>query len=146
VEIKRRTPKTETTVKEEELKIRSGAGSVNIFKAIELTPSLNVQTDDAYGLGGGPAGGGGNVRLRGFDDTQIGLTIDDIPVNEFGTFYRLFPRCIRRRGKFREHHRRKRCGEQKEPLLRGNRRCHKSQNKTARQQVWDHYQRKVRFL
>jgi iron complex outermembrane recepter protein len=91
VEVKRRTPKTETTVKEEELKVRSGAGSVNIFKAIELTPSLNVQTDDAYGLGGGPAGGGGNVRLRGFDDTQIGLTIDDIPVNEFGTFYRLFP-------------------------------------------------------
>jgi len=75
VEVKRRTPKTETTVKEEELKIRSGAGSVNIFKAIELTPSLNVQTDDAYGLGGGPAGGGGNVRLRGFDDTQIGLTM-----------------------------------------------------------------------
>jgi iron complex outermembrane receptor protein len=73
VEVKRRTPKTETTVKEEELKVRSGAGSVNIFKAIELTPSLNVQTDDAYGLGGG------TVRLRGFDDTQIGVTIDDMP-------------------------------------------------------------------
>jgi len=80
VEVKRRTPKTETTVKEEELKVRSGAGSVNIFKAIELTPSLNVQTDDAYGLGGG------SIRLRGFDNTQIGVTIDDMPLNDSGNF------------------------------------------------------------
>jgi iron complex outermembrane receptor protein len=84
VEVKRRTPKTETTVKEEELRVRSGAGSVNIFKAIELTPSLNIQTDDAYGLGGG------TVRLRGFDDTQIGVTIDDMPLNDSGNF-RLYP-------------------------------------------------------
>jgi iron complex outermembrane receptor protein len=84
VEVKRRTPKTETTVKEEELKVRSGAGSANIFKAIELTPSLNAQTDDAYGLGGG------TVRLRGFDDTQIGVTIDDMPLNDSGNF-RLYP-------------------------------------------------------
>ena len=84
VEVKRRTPKTETTVKEEELKVRSGAGSVNIFKAIELTPSLNIQTDDAYGLGGG------TVRLRGFDDTQIGVTIDDMPLSDSGNF-RLYP-------------------------------------------------------
>jgi len=84
VEVKKRTPKTETTVKEEELKVRSGAGSVNIFKAIELTPSLNIQTDDAYGLGGG------TVRLRGFDDTQIGVTIDDMPLNDSGNF-RLYP-------------------------------------------------------
>jgi iron complex outermembrane receptor protein len=80
VEVKRRTPKTETTVKEEELKVRSGAGGVNIFKAIELTPSLNVQTDDAYGLGGG------SIRLRGFDNTQIGVTIDDMPLNDVGNF------------------------------------------------------------
>jgi iron complex outermembrane receptor protein len=84
VEVKRRTPKTETTVKEEELRVRSGAGSVNIFKAIELTPSLNIQTDDAYGLGGGA------IRLRGFDDTQIGVTIDDMPLNDSGNF-RLYP-------------------------------------------------------
>ncbi|WP_299198674.1 TonB-dependent receptor [Thermocrinis sp.] len=80
VEVKRRTPKTETTVKEEELKVRSGAGGVNIFKAIELTPSLNAQTDDAYGLGGG------SIRLRGFDNTQIGVTIDDMPLNDSGNF------------------------------------------------------------
>jgi len=84
VEVKRRTPKTETTVKEEELKVRSGAGSVNVFKAIELTPSLNIQTDDAYGLGGG------SIRLRGFDETQIGVTIDDMPLNDSGNF-RLYP-------------------------------------------------------
>jgi iron complex outermembrane receptor protein len=84
VEVKRRTPKTETTVKEEELKVRSGAGSVNVFKAIELTPSLNIQTDDAYGLGGG------TIKLRGFDDTQIGVTIDDMPLNDSGNF-RLYP-------------------------------------------------------
>jgi iron complex outermembrane receptor protein len=80
VEVKKRTPKTETTVKEEELKVRSGAGGVNIFKAIELTPSLNAQTDDAYGLGGG------TVRLRGFDNTQIGVTIDEMPLNDSGNF------------------------------------------------------------
>jgi Outer membrane receptor proteins, mostly Fe transport len=84
VEVKRRTPKTETTVKEEELRVRSSAGSANIFKAIELTPSLNIQTDDAYGLGGGA------IRLRGFDDTQIGVTIDDMPLNDSGN-YRLYP-------------------------------------------------------
>jgi iron complex outermembrane receptor protein len=84
VEVKRRTPKTETTVKEEELKVRAGAGGANIFKAIELTPSLNIQTDDAYGLGGGA------IRLRGFDDTQIGVTIDDMPLNDSGNF-RLYP-------------------------------------------------------
>jgi iron complex outermembrane receptor protein len=84
VEVKRRTPKTETTVKEEELKVRAGAGGANIFKAIELTPSLNIQTDDAYGLGGG------TIRLRGFDDTQIGVTIDDMPLNDSGN-YRLYP-------------------------------------------------------
>jgi iron complex outermembrane receptor protein len=84
VEVKRRTPKTETTVKEEELKVRSGAGSVNVFKAIELTPSLNIQTDDAYGLGGGA------IRLRGFDETQIGVTIDDMPLSDSGNF-RLYP-------------------------------------------------------
>jgi iron complex outermembrane receptor protein len=80
VEVKRRTPKTETTVKEEELKVRSGAGGVNIFKAIELTPSVNAQTDDAYGLGGG------SIRIRGFDNTQIGVTIDDMPLNDSGNF------------------------------------------------------------
>jgi iron complex outermembrane receptor protein len=41
---------------------------------------LNVQTDDAYGLGGG------TVRLRGFDNTQIGVTIDDMPLNDSGNF------------------------------------------------------------
>jgi iron complex outermembrane receptor protein len=80
VEVKRRTPKTETTVKEEELKVRSGAGSANIFKAIELTPSVNAQTDDAYGLGGG------SIIIRGFDNTQIGVTIDDMPLNDSGNF------------------------------------------------------------
>jgi Outer membrane receptor proteins, mostly Fe transport len=45
---------------------------------------LNIQTDDAYGLGGG------TIRLRGFDDTQIGVTIDDMPLNDSGN-YRLYP-------------------------------------------------------
>ncbi|MFN3472400.1 MAG: TonB-dependent receptor plug domain-containing protein, partial [Aquificaceae bacterium] len=52
----------------------------NVFKAIELTPSLNVQTDDAYGLGGG------SIRLRGFDGTQIGTSIDNMPLNDSGNF------------------------------------------------------------
>ncbi|HEV09424.1 MAG TPA: TonB-dependent receptor, partial [Sulfurihydrogenibium azorense] len=84
VERKKATPKTETTVKGDELQIRSGAGGVNVFKAIELTPSVNVQTDDAYGLGGG------SIRIRGFDYTQIGLTIDDMPLNDSGN-YALYP-------------------------------------------------------
>ncbi|WP_448587453.1 TonB-dependent receptor [Thermocrinis sp.] len=84
VEVKKRKPKTETTVKEEELRKRSGAGSVNVFKAIELTPSLNIQADDPYGLGGG------SIILRGFDETQIGVTIDGMPLNDSGN-YRLYP-------------------------------------------------------
>ncbi len=80
VERKKAKPKTETTVKEKELQRGTGAGGVNVFRAIELTPSLNVQTDDAYGLGGG------SVRLRGFDNTQIGISIDDMPLNDSGNF------------------------------------------------------------
>lgn len=80
VERQRAKPKTETTVKEQELRRGAGLGDVNVFKAIELTPSLNVQTDDAYGLGGG------SIRLRGFDDRQIGVTIDGMPLNDSGNF------------------------------------------------------------
>lgn len=80
IEIKKNVPATETTVKKEEIQTRAGAGSVNIFKAIELTPSVNVQTDDAYGLSGG------SIRIRGFDNTQIGVTIDDMPLNDSGNF------------------------------------------------------------
>lgn len=76
---KEKKPKTETTIKGEQLLIQSGGG-VNIFKAIELTPSVNVQTDDAYGLGGG------SIRIRGFDNTQIGITIDGMPLNDSGNF------------------------------------------------------------
>ncbi len=77
---KKNVPKTETTIRGEDLLIYSGSGGVNIFKAIELTPSLNVQTDDAYGLGGG------SIRVRGFDGTQIGVTIDGMPLNDSGNF------------------------------------------------------------
>jgi iron complex outermembrane receptor protein len=80
IEIKKNVPATETTVKKEEIQTRAGAGSVNIFKAVELTPSVNVQTDDAYGLSGG------SIRIRGFDNTQIGVTIDDMPLNDSGNF------------------------------------------------------------
>lgn len=76
--------KTETTVKEEELKRGAGLGGVNVFRAIELTPSLNIQTDDAYGFGGG------SIRLRGFDQSQIGVTIDGMPLNDSGN-YALYP-------------------------------------------------------
>lgn len=80
IEIKKNVPATETTVKKEEIQTRAGAGSVNIFKAIELTPSVNVQTDDAYGLGGG------SIRIRGFDNGQIGVSLDDMPLNDSGSF------------------------------------------------------------
>jgi len=80
IEIKKNVPATETTVKKEEIQTRAGAGSVNIFRAVELTPSVNVQTDDAYGLSGG------SIRIRGFDNSQIGVTIDDMPLNDSGNF------------------------------------------------------------
>lgn len=80
VEKKTATPRTETTIKGEELTKQAGAGSVNIFKAVELTPSLNVQTDDPYGLGGG------SIRIRGFDNTQIGVSLDGMPLNDSGNF------------------------------------------------------------
>jgi iron complex outermembrane receptor protein len=77
---KKDVPKTETTIKGDDLLINSGAGGVNIFKSVELTPSVNVQTDDAYGLGGG------SIRIRGFDNSQIGVTIDGMPLNDSGNF------------------------------------------------------------
>jgi len=41
--------KTQTTFEKEQLETSAGAGGINIFKAIELSPSLFVGTDDAYG-------------------------------------------------------------------------------------------------
>ncbi|MGC8869356.1 MAG: TonB-dependent receptor, partial [Sulfurihydrogenibium sp.] len=84
VERKKATPRTETTVKGDELQIRAGAGSGNLFKSIELIPSVNVQTEDPYGFFGG------TIRIRGFDETQIGFTLDDMPLNDSGS-YSLFP-------------------------------------------------------
>ena len=77
---KEKKPKTESKVEGDNILIQSGAGGVNIFKSVELAPSVNVQTDDPYGLGGG------SIRIRGFDNTQIGLTIDNMPLNDSGNF------------------------------------------------------------
>jgi len=84
VEKKKNTPKTETTVREEQLQKSSGAGGVNVFRAVELTPSVHVGTDDAYGLGGG------TITIRGFTNDQIGLEIDGMPLNDSGN-YALYP-------------------------------------------------------
>jgi len=76
--------KTQTTFKKEQLETSAGAGGINIFKAIELSPSLFVGTDDAYGLGGG------TVTIRGFTNDQIGIEIDNMPLNDSGG-YAIYP-------------------------------------------------------
>ncbi|MDF1880177.1 TonB-dependent receptor [Sulfurimonas sp. MAG313] len=71
---------TQTIINEDALKRSMGAGGSNIFKAVELAPSVNVQTDDPYGFTGG------TIRVRGFTEREIGFSLDGVPLNDSGNF------------------------------------------------------------
>ncbi|MFP3254438.1 MAG: TonB-dependent receptor [Hydrogenobaculum sp.] len=62
----------------------TSSGGGNVFQALELLPSVNFQTQDPYGLSGG------QITIRGFNNNQIGLTIDGMPLMDSGN-YALYP-------------------------------------------------------
>ncbi len=62
----------------------TSSGGANVFQALELLPSVNFQTQDPYGLAGG------EITIRGFNNNQIGLTMDGMPLNDSGN-YALYP-------------------------------------------------------
>ncbi|HEX7852161.1 MAG TPA: TonB-dependent receptor [Sphingobium sp.] len=51
-----------------------------IFDTINLVPGVNFTNADPYG------GGGGNLRIRGFDGARISATFDGIQVNDSGNY------------------------------------------------------------
>ena len=59
-------------------------GAANPYQLINLLPGVNSYGQDSTGLFGG------NIRVRGFNSDQIGLTINGAPVNDSGNFA-LFP-------------------------------------------------------
>ncbi len=65
---------------EKKLINKLNVGGANVYQALELLPSVNFQTQDPYGLSGG------EVTIRGFNNSQIGVTIDGMPLNDSGNF------------------------------------------------------------
>jgi iron complex outermembrane receptor protein len=64
--------------------IEKQGATANPYQLINLKPGVNSYGQDATGLFGG------NIRVRGFNSDQIGLTINGAPVNDSGNFA-LFP-------------------------------------------------------
>jgi len=60
--------------------IDKGRSSANPFQTLSLLPGVNSSSHDATGLFGG------NLRVRGFNSDQMGLTINGAPVNDSGNF------------------------------------------------------------
>ena len=56
----------------------------NSYQALSLLPGINTFNHDATGLFGG------GLNVRGFDVTQLGFTINGVPVNDSGS-YSVFP-------------------------------------------------------
>ena len=54
----------------------------NVVQLLNQTPGLNFTNDDPYGM----SGGGGHLRLRGFDGSRISLLIDGVPLNDTGNY------------------------------------------------------------
>lgn len=52
----------------------------NIYQAMDMVPGVNTYSYDATGLFGG------NIRIRGFNSDQIGVSIDGAPMNDAGNF------------------------------------------------------------
>lgn len=72
------TPKARSTVTRDAIEQKSSLN--NSFQLINLLPGVNSYSQDATGLFGG------GLHMRGFDSSQIGVTIDGVPVNDAGNF------------------------------------------------------------
>lgn len=60
--------------------IEKARASANPFQLLNLEPGVNASSFDATGLFGG------NLRVRGFNSDQMGMTINGAPVNDSGNF------------------------------------------------------------
>ena len=58
--------------------------TANPYQMINLLPGVVITSTDNSGLNGG------NIRIRGYNSDQLGLTIEGMPVNDFGN-YALYP-------------------------------------------------------
>ena len=76
--------KAKETVEKPLIDRLTSSGSANVFQALELLPSVNFQTQDPYGLSGG------QITIRGFNNNQIGLTMDGMPLMDSGN-YAIYP-------------------------------------------------------
>mgnify|MGYP001626357204 FL=1 len=76
--------KAKEKVKKSLINKLTSSGGGNVFQALELLPSVNFQTQDPYGLSGG------QITIRGFNNNQIGLTLDGMPLMDSGN-YALYP-------------------------------------------------------
>ena len=65
---------------------RHPAAGTERHPALNQTPGLNFTNDDPYGM----SGGGGHLRLRGFDGSRVSLLIDGVPLNDTGN-YAIYP-------------------------------------------------------
>ncbi len=54
--------------------------TANPFQLLEALPGVNTYSQDGTGLFGG------NIRVRGFNGDQMGLTVNGAPVNDSGNF------------------------------------------------------------
>ena len=71
-------PKDRSTVTQ--AGIQNQLPTANPFQLLGILPGVNVETDDAIGLGGG------TIRVRGLVASQMGFTINGAPFNDSGTF------------------------------------------------------------
>ncbi|MGD0657734.1 MAG: TonB-dependent receptor [Syntrophorhabdales bacterium] len=76
LEVKTSQPDTESTLNREALSLYGGGG-INIFKAIDVLPSVNFQSPDPYGLSDNFS-----IRVRG--QTRVESTIEGLSLMNYG--------------------------------------------------------------
>ena len=74
--------KTRSTVTRDAIAKQSP--TANPYQLINLLPGVNQSSTDNTGLNGG------NIKIRGYNSDQLGLTIEGMPVNDSGN-YALYP-------------------------------------------------------
>ena len=73
-------PKTKSLITQEYISTQQPGQ--NVIQQLNLTPGLNFTNDDPYGM----SGGGGHLRLRGFDGSRVSLLLDGVPLNDTGNY------------------------------------------------------------
>ncbi|MBV8666998.1 MAG: TonB-dependent receptor [Burkholderiaceae bacterium] len=75
-------PKARSTINQDE--ISKERGTSNAYQSLALLPSVNAYNYDASGMFGG------GITMRGFNSSEIGATINGVPVNDSGN-YAIYP-------------------------------------------------------